>query len=505
MEKKMFNITLKSKLQDSVFEKSSINVEFFKNDENLSKTVEDYLIKNSIKINAVIHKKLIEEKDFGEVKIQGFDDNPYLTLIKKIKVDKKFNNDFFRNFCAGLIKEIKNEPVNALYIQLPEFTEFEKYFDSELGFYQSFVEGILLGNYSFDKYKSDKKSVKNLKVYFVTDKKTIISEAIKTGDNIIQGVFYTRDLANEIPDVLTPQTLAESAKNELVKLGISVKVINTDQLKKMGMNGILTVGRASVNPPLMMVLEYKPKAKAISKIALVGKGVTYDAGGLSIKTTEGMIEMKADMAGAGVVMGVLKAAALEKLPVHLIGVIPAVENVISGNAYKPSDIIKTASGKTIEVGNTDAEGRIILSDALHYACKQKPDYLIDYATLTGACVVALGEFTAGLFVNDENHANNLLNAAKSVGERLWQMPMWDEYNTLIESNIADIKNIGGKWGGAITAAKFLEHFVDENISWAHLDIAGPSIAYKLNSYSDKYNTGYGVRLTIKYLKEICKK
>ncbi len=501
----MFNITLKSKAQDNTFEKSSINIEFFKNDDNLSKNIEDYLIKNSIKINAVLHKKLIDEKDFNEVKIQGFEDNPYLTIIKKIKIDKKFNNDFFRNYLAGLIKGIANEPVNALYIQMPDFEYFEKQYDSELSFYQSFVEGVLLGNYAFDKYKNDKKTPKNLKVYFVSDKKNVINEAIKVGENVMHGVFYTRDLVNEIPDVLTPQTLAESAKNELSKLGVSVKVMNLEQLKKMGMNGIIAVGKASSNPPLMMVLEYKPKTKANVKIALVGKGVTYDAGGLSIKTTEGMVEMKADMAGAGVVMGVFKTAALEKLPVHLIGVIPAVENVISGNAYKPSDIIKTASGKTIEVGNTDAEGRIILSDALYYACKQKPDYLIDYATLTGACVVALGEFTAGLFTNDDDHANNLLSAARSVSERLWQLPMWDEYNTLIESKLADVKNIGGRWGGAITAAKFLEHFVDENISWAHLDIAGPAIAYKLNSYSDNYNTGYGVRLTVKYLKEICNK
>ncbi len=501
----MFNITIKTKPQDSAFEKSSVNIEFFNNDENLAKTVEDFLIKNNIKLNAVIHKKLIDSKEYKEVKIQGFDDNPYLTIINKIKVDKKFNNDYFRNYCAKIIKEISDEPVSSLYIQLPEFTEFEKYFDNNLSFYQSFVEGILLGNYAFDKYKSDKKSVKNLKVYFVSENKNIVGDAIKLAENVMKGVYYTRDLVNEIPDVLTPQTLAISAKDELVKLGISVKVMNFEQLKKMGMNGIISVGRASTNPPLMIVLEYKPKIKAKAKIALVGKGVTYDVGGLSLKTTEGMIEMKADMAGAGVVMGVFKTTALEKLPVHLIGVIPAVENVISGNAYKPSDIIKTASGKTIEVGNTDAEGRIILSDALYYACKQKPDYLIDYATLTGACVVALGEFTAGLFANDDDYANNLLNAAKSVGERLWQLPMWDEYNSLIESKLADVKNVGGRWGGAITAAKFLEHFVDESINWAHLDIAGPSIAYKLNSYSDNYNTAYGVRLTVKYLQDLSNK
>jgi leucyl aminopeptidase len=498
----MFNITFGFKGNDTTYEKSSINIEFFKNDENLSKNIEDYIIKNNIKINAVLHKKLIEEKDFNEIKVQGFDDNPYLTIIKKIKIDKKFNNDFFRNYIAGVIKGIVNEPVKVLYIQVPEYQEYKNYFEEELGYYQSFVEGVLLGNYAFDKYKSDKKPTKNLKVYLVSDKKEIINEAIKSGENIMNGVYLTRDLTNEIPDVLTPQTLSESAK-ELTKLGIKVKVFNIEQLKQMGMNGIISVGKASTNKPLMMVLEYKPKTKAKVKIALVGKGVTYDAGGLSLKTTEGMVEMKADMAGAGVVMGVFKAAALEKLPIHLIGIIPAVENVISGNAYKPGDIIKTASGKTIEVGNTDAEGRIILSDALYYACKQKPNYLIDFATLTGACVVALGEFTAGLFTNSDELANNLLSAAKSVGERLWQLPMWDEYNTLIESKLADVKNVGGKWGGAITAAKFLEHFVDENINWAHLDIAGPSIAYKLNNYSDGYNTGYGVRLTVKYLKDLC--
>lgn len=501
----MFNVSFKAVKPSFNFEKDSINIQFFVVDNNLEKNIEDYFIKNNIKVNSITHKKLLEKDNFNEVKIQSFDDNPYLTIIKKVQKNKKFNNDFFRNYCAGLIKDIKNEPVKALYINIPDFSEYKDYYEDELTFYQSFVEGVLLGNYEFDKYKSNKKSPNNLKVYLINENKDLLSEAIRVGENVMQGVYYTRYLVNEIPEVLTPTAMANSAKEELTKLGIKVKVIDYEQLKKQGMNGIIAVGKASSNPPLLMILEYKPKEKSKAKIGLVGKGVTYDAGGLSLKTTEGMVEMKADMAGAGVVLGVFKAVALEKLPIHLIGVIPAVENVISGNAYKPSDIIKSASGKTIEVGNTDAEGRIILSDALYYACKQKPDYLIDFATLTGACVVALGEFAAGLFTNDDIHAKNILNAANAVGERLWQMPMWDEYNTLIESKLADVKNIGGKWGGAITAAKFLEHFVDENISWAHLDIAGPSIAYKLNSYSDGYNTGYGVRLTFKYLKNLSNK
>ena len=249
-------------------------------------------------------------------------------------------------------------------------------------------------------------------------------------------------------------------------------------------------------------MHYKPKSKVKKKIVLVGKGVTYDSGGLSIKPTDGMIEMKADMAGAAAVIGIIKSAALLNLPFELIGVVPAVENMISGNSYKPSDIVSTASGKTIEVKNTDAEGRIVLADALEYASKQKPDEIIDFATLTGAAVVALGLPTAAIFTKNEEMADSLYKSGQKTFERVWRLPLWDEYDKLIESDIADVSNLGGRWGGAITAAKFLEHFVDENIPWTHIDLAGPSIKHDFTNYTKKYNTGFGVRLITDYLEKL---
>ncbi|MCW8848991.1 MAG: leucyl aminopeptidase family protein, partial [Melioribacteraceae bacterium] len=274
------------------------------------------------------------------------------------------------------------------------------------------------------------------------------------------------------------------------------------ELIKRKMNAIISVGKGSDNKPKLIIAHYKPKSKSIKKIALVGKGVTYDTGGLSIKPTSGMLDMKADMSGGGVVFGIIKVAEKLKLPIELIGIVPAVENAINGNAYKPGDVISTASGKTIEVKDTDAEGRIVLADALEYASKQKPDEIIDFATLTGAAVVALGEMAAAVFTKNDKMSSNLIEASQVTYEHAWPMPFWDEYNKLIESKIADVSNLGPRWGGAITAGKFLEHFVDEKIPWTHIDIAGPSLKHDLTNYTKDYCTGYGVRLITKYLELI---
>jgi leucyl aminopeptidase len=212
--------------------------------------------------------------------------------------------------------------------------------------------------------------------------------------------------------------------------------------------------------------------------------------------------MKPDMSGAAVVAGTLLAAAKSNLPVDILGIIPAAENMVSGKAVRPGDIIRTASGKSIEIIDTDAEGRVILSDALDYASKGKPDVIIDLATLTGSCVVALGEFVAGLFTKDEALSKEIYSAGLVTHDRVWPMPMWDDYHEMIKSDIADVKNLGGKWGGAISAAKFLENFVDKKIPWAHLDIAGPSMANNYNNYTKKYMTGFGVRLLFEYLRKI---
>jgi leucyl aminopeptidase len=268
------------------------------------------------------------------------------------------------------------------------------------------------------------------------------------------------------------------------------------------MGAILAVGSASINDPYLMIIHYKPKVKAKKKIALVGKGVTYDSGGLSIKTSKGMLDMNADMSGAATVIGSIKAAAELNLPVEIIGVIPAVENMVSGSSYKPGDVVRTASGTSIEVKNTDAEGRVVLADALEYASKQKPDEIIDFATLTGAILVALGEFLAGLFTQNEKLASRIITSGEKTYERVWRMPFGNEFNSHVRSKIADVANLGQGFGGAITAGKFLERFVDKDIPWAHIDIAGCAVKHRFTNYTKNYNTGFGVRLMVEYLSSL---
>ncbi|MEW6701473.1 MAG: leucyl aminopeptidase, partial [Bacteroidota bacterium] len=370
---------------------------------------------------------------------------------------------------------------------------------SEANFIQSMLEGIHLGNYTFDNYKSEKEKPEPLSIFAHYSNQKILKNSVEFSNKLMSAVYFTRDLVNEPSITLTPAELANRTKKELAKLNVKVKIFDKAELKKRNMNAILSVGGASDKPPCLITMHYKPKGKTKKKIALVGKGVCYDSGGLSIKPTSGMVEMKADMAGGGAVIGIIKAAAAMKIPVEIIGVVPAVENMIGGSSYKPGDVIIAASGKSIEVKDTDAEGRIILADALHYASQLKPDEIIDFATLTGSCVAALGEIAAGLFTQDDRLANDLVASGNRTYERLWRLPFWNDYNEMIKSEIADVSNLGPRWGGAITAGKFLEHFVDEKIPWAHIDLAGPAIKHKLNNYTEKFDTGFGVRLMIDYL------
>ena len=426
---------------------------------------------------------------------------PEAVFVIKIKETDKLTQDFFRNELSAVPKQLKDSNIKFLDILLPDSEKFKQLFhNDEDYFYQTFTEGILLGNYEFDKYKSEKKKNLKLNVRFYSDSPHC-TKGLENAEEIIDSVFFTRDLVNEPAITLTPQELAKRVKKRFAKSSVSVKVLNKTEILKRNMNALYSVGKGSENPPLLLELHYKPKG-AKKKIALVGKGVTYDSGGYSIKPTDGMVDMKADMAGAAAVVGIIDAANKLKLPVELIGVIPAVENLINGRSYKPGDIVSTASGKTIEVKNTDAEGRIILADALEYAGKKKPARIIDFATLTGACVVALGEFAAGLFSKDEETVKNLTKAGEKTFELVWPLPFRDEYKKLLDSDIADISNLGPRWGGAITAAKFLEFFVDEKISYVHLDIAGPALKNKLSHYTEKWNTGFGVRVIVEYLKSL---
>jgi len=317
------------------------------------------------------------------------------------------------------------------------------------------------------------------------------------------GVEFTRNLQNAPANLITPDVLAKRIKAETLKAGLKFRVFNEKEIAKRKMGGLLAVGGGSNNPPRFIICSYSSGKKARKgkphHIVLVGKGLTFDSGGISIKPASGMGEMKADMSGAAVVAGTIIAAAKLKLPVAITILIPAAENMPSGSAMRPGDIVTTSSGKTIEVDNTDAEGRVVLADALHYASKLNPDVVIDLATLTGACMVALGEHVAGLFTKDDALADSLYKAGQKTADRLWRMPMWDSYSPLIHSDVADVKNVGGRWGGAITAAKFLENWTKDIKSWAHIDIAGPAFPNNSTNYTKTFMTGFGVRLLIEFI------
>ncbi|MFC2084334.1 M17 family metallopeptidase [Bacteroidota bacterium] len=499
----IFELNISSIKRDFSQMKSSCLIKFLIDSKGFKNELNKFLASKNLEIGNYLKTKLYK-KDAEEIRTYFSDGKPSLLIIRKIDLKKTFEShtDFFRNYLAGSIQSLEKENIDNLQIELPSYENLKEFFKEEDYYYQTCIEGLHLGNYNFNKYKSDRKKTKKLAVNIAGNSKAALDRVIDLTGKIMHSVFFTRDLVNEPANTITPGSLAKNVRSELNKYKVSAKVMNRTELKKKKMNAILAVGDASDNPPLMIILHYKPRVKKNKKIVLVGKGVTYDTGGLSIKPTEGMLEMKADMAGAAVVAGTIMSAAQLNIPLEIVGLIPAVENVISGSSYKPGDIIKSYNGKTIEVKNTDAEGRIILSDALAYASIYKPDIMIDFATLTGACAVALGLFTAGLFTKDDNLANNLVNSGERTHERVWRLPFWDDFNSLIESDIADVDNLGPRWGGAITAGKFLENFVEKGIRWVHLDIAGPSVKHKFRNYTEKYDTGYGVRLMTDLLSKL---
>jgi len=317
---------------------------------------------------------------------------------------------------------------------------------------------------------------------------------------LYDGIRTVRDLGNAPANVATPEYIADRAVQVAKNTGVKCTVYEKKEIERMKMGGLLAVNSGSAKEPRFIVMEYAPR-KAKKHVALVGKGITFDSGGISIKPADRMEEMKFDMCGAAAVIGTIEAAAKLELPVRITGAIPSTENLPGGSAYKPGDIITMMNGKTVEIVNTDAEGRMILGDALHYASQLEPDHLIDYATLTGACVVALANEAAGLFSTDDELARKLIECGERVGERLWRMPVWDEYKELIRSEWADMKNSGGRWGGAITAAMFLKEFVDCP-SWAHLDIAGTAYTEHETAREARGATGAGVRVTVAFLESL---
>ncbi len=359
---------------------------------------------------------------------------------------------------------------------------------------QAQVEGALLGAYRFRKYQQSnngQKSIAQLLLLASEATKEVYGQALQKGQVLAEATNFARDLINEPPNVLTPTELAHRATAMAEQAGLAYEVFDEAKIKELGMGGLLGVTQGSAQPPQFIILRYQGNPQSEKVLALVGKGITFDTGGISLKPPADMDEMKGDMGGAAAVIGAMQAIAALKPAINVTGLVPTCENMPSGTAFRPGDILRILNGKTIEIVNTDAEGRLILADALSYAVQQNFSPIIDLATLTGGIVVALGHTMTGLFCNDEQLTANILAAGRTAGEKFWPMPLDDEYGDMIKSEIADIKQTGGRWASSVTAAKILEHFVG-NAKWAHLDIAGTSYGDK-QPYQEKGGTGVGVR------------
>jgi leucyl aminopeptidase len=437
-----------------------------------------------------------KDKDITLLYIQGRKENRILLLGLGKK--EKVTAESLRNSLAEAIKKCQKIKCSKVNLLFPE--------KCKLPFlYQNVLEGVSLPNYFFNRLKKD--SLKEDDAILISEL-TIVGiepnkELIEKINVIITANHMVRDLVNNNADEETPQRLGQVAK-ELEKISAKVKVTVFDKKRiikeKMGL--LLAVNRGSFRDPAFIILEYNGDKNSKDKTALIGKGITFDSGGLDLKTPASMYTMRSDMAGAAAVLGVIYAIASLDLKKNVVGIIPATENSIGSKSYKPGDVYTSYSGKTVEVGNTDAEGRLILADAISYTVdKIKPRRIIDLATLTGAITIALGNEIAGIFSNDMNLIDQLVESGKTTGELLWPMPLYEEYKLKLKSDFADIKNIGDSTVGAISGALFLKEFV-KDIPWAHLDIAGPAFYEKPKGYNNSPATGFGVRLLFDFFEKI---
>ncbi len=406
---------------------------------------------------------------------------------------------------AGMAaKAARQLGIKRLAIELP--VEAERRF-SKSDQAAAIAEAVVLATYRFKRYKSpdpnEKPELQELAI-LVREKMSLAtaSKAVRAAQIVAESTCLARDLANLPSNDAYPEKIAAMVRKEARRVGLRCRVFDHRQIERMGMGGVVAVGQGSVHPPRFVVLEHRKGGPKRPTLALIGKGITFDSGGISIKPGEKMDQMKYDKSGGCAVIGALRAAALLRLPVNVIGIIAFCENLPSGTAYRPGDIIRMYSGKTVEVLNTDAEGRMTLADALAYARRQyKPAAVVDLATLTGACVVALGNAAMGLFSNDQPLADRVARAGEATWERTWRLPVWEDYHERIKSEVADIRQIGDRSGaGAITAACFLQKFVD-GTPWVHLDIAGTAWADDERPYVPRGATGSGVRLLVRLLHE----
>ena len=407
----------------------------------------------------------------------------------------KNNNSSFEKNGAKLLEFFKNQNLTKIHIFGDTIEN-----SNNIKCLHELIHGMKLKSYSFDKYLT-KKNSENI-IINVISKMKIDLKLIKNLNAIEKGVNFTKDLVSEPGNVLHPDEYAKRLV-QLRKIGLKVKVYNTNELKKMKCNALLGVGQGSSRGSYIVTMEWKGNKKQKKPLAFVGKGVCFDTGGISLKPARFMEDMTYDMAGSAVVVGLMKSLALRKAKVNAVGVVGLVENMVSGNAQRPGDIVKSFSGKTIEVLNTDAEGRLVLADAITFTEKKfNPNFIIDLATLTGAIVVALGSEYAGLFSNNDNLSKQLFNAGEKVDEKVWRLPLHENYDKLMNSKNADMQNINYVGGaGSTTAAQFLQRFIINKTPWAHLDIAGMAFSKYAGSLNSSGATGYGVRLLDKFIED----
>ncbi len=420
---------------------------------------------------------------------------------------EKLSLDKIRQASGASGKRVQDTGIKSFVSTLHEFDSYNKDISIE-SCAEAVVTGSILGAYQFTRYKTPEpegiKKVENLTL-IVTKKALLpqVQSGARKAEIISEAVCFARDLGNMPSCDTTPTFLANTAKQIAKEYKLKCEILSKPQMQRLGMGGLLGTSQGSVQPPKFIIMEYKPdggRGEKADTIVLVGKGITFDSGGISIKPAKDMEKMKYDMAGAAAVLGTMKAVAAIKIPLNVVGLIPCTENLPSGSAVKPGDVLRTITGKTIEIISTDAEGRVILADALGYAKRYNPTCVIDVATLTGACVVALGTAITGMLGNNDALKERVKNAGEASFERVWELPLMEEYDEQIKSDIADVKNIGGSWGGAITGACFLKKFA-EDLPWVHLDIAGTAMAEKDGPYVPKGGTGVGIRLLVQLLQD----
>lgn len=491
----------RKKIQSAFDKVQSFSIFTFSENESIEEALTKFTTLTNIKVSKKI-QSLIKDSENNVFFFTTKDDK--VVFVKKVGKRGKLFADTFRREASLLFRYIKSMKLENTLILPVELSDEEiiKNFNNHEYYVQTYLEGFKLGDYKYDEYLSEKNNLKfEAMIYYPEISNEKFQDIFHFTETLMKYVYFARDLQNKPSNELTPKKFVEIVRNRIKQVNkIKFKSLDFEQIKKLNLGGLISVGKGSDNPPYFLILEYSGNRNSKEKSVLVGKGITFDSGGISLKPASGMWEMKGDMSGAAAVVSTIFAAAELNLKVNLVGLVPLAENMPSGKSMKPGDIIKTMSGKTVEIDNTDAEGRLILADALEYAKKYNPKIVIDLATLTGACVVALGQFAAGLFTRSDELAEKLTKAGNITSEKVWRLPLWDDYHSLIKSDVADVKNVGGRWAGAITAACFLEKFVDEKFQWAHLDIAGPAFQQDTIPYNSKTMTGYGVRLLIEFFK-----